>query len=438
MDAEREAVAAPKAKGTTLSWSREQVFSGDSELARRMRELDWSRTDLGPPETWPDTWRTAVNLCLTSGIPIVLYLGPSFTVLYNDVYISFLGEAKHPRYLGQPGRECWREIWDTIGPMLESVYATGKATWSEDVLMFFARRLPLEEVYVRFTFGPIPSGREGLSDLGGPSRFSVALLDGKTLLVTGGAILFLTRRHPANAAADEADCLKGFERKLEERKLLTRERMDALRRRLIGARDLIIDSAPILAWCRTDPDAAVGHAPAQHPRPLLRGYRVHTLLCRGSGLPIFYLLSPANVHDAPFARPLLEWAVRLYAIRPRIIRLDAAYWGLRLIAWIHAVLGAIAVIPWNPKSQKNRSCLPPTWTKQELGKRSGIERFFGRLFRVFPLQRPPLTGWSTVTCAVALSFSATIIVALAASQAGRPDLIRSPTRVLAHLWEGVS
>ncbi len=32
--------------------------------------------------------------------------------------------------------------------------------------------------------------------------------------------------------------------------------LTALRRRLIGARDLIIDSAPILAWHRTDPDAA--------------------------------------------------------------------------------------------------------------------------------------------------------------------------------------
>ncbi len=93
--------------------------------------------------------------------------------------------------------------------------------------------------------------------------------------------------------------------------------------------------APILAWRRTDPDATIGHAPAQHPRPLLRGYRVHTLLCRGSGLPVFFLLSPANVHDAPFARPRLQWAMRLYQIRPRIIRLDAAYWDLRLIAWIH-------------------------------------------------------------------------------------------------------
>lgn len=213
--------------------------------------------------------------------------------------------------------------------------------------------------------------------------------------------------------------------------------LTAIRCRLIGARDLIIDSAPILAWRRADPDAAFGHAPAHHPRPLLRGYRVHTLICRGSGLPLFFLLSPANSHDAPFAQPLLTWAMHLYQIRPRFIRLDAAYWGLRLIAWIHATLGAVAVIPWNPKRQKNRSCLPPTWTKEELGKRSGIERFFGRVFLFFHLQRPPLSGWSTMVRQVALTYTATIIVALAAHQAGRSDLIRSPKRVLAHVWEGL-
>jgi transposase len=210
----------------------------------------------------------------------------------------------------------------------------------------------------------------------------------------------------------------------------------ALRGGLIRARDLIIDSAPILGWRKADPDAAVGHAPAHHPRPLLRGYRVHTLLCRGSGLPVHFLVSPANVHDAPFARPLLETALHLYHLRPRVIRLDAGYWGLRLIAWIHSVLGAMAVIPWNPKRQKNRSCLPPTWTAEELGKRTSIERFFGRVFLFFHLQRPPLCGWSAIAAQVALTYTATIIVALAAQQAGRPDLLRSPKRVLAHIWEG--
>lgn len=211
--------------------------------------------------------------------------------------------------------------------------------------------------------------------------------------------------------------------------------LQAIRRRLIGARDLIIDSAPILAWRRRDPDAAYGHAPAHHPRPLLRGFRVHTLICRGSGLPLFFLLSPANSHDAPFAQRLLMGAVRLYQIHPRVIRLDAAYWGLRLIAWIHAGLGAVAVVPWNPKNQKKRSCLPPTWTREELGKRSSIERFFGRVFLFFHLQRPPLCGWSEIVSQVALTYAASIIVGLAAQQAGRPDLIRSPKRVIAHLWE---
>ncbi len=120
--------------------------------------------------------------------------------------------------------------------------------------------------------------------------------------------------------------------------------------------------------------------------------------------------------------------MRFYRIRPRIVRLDAAYWGLRLIAWIHGVLGAVAVIPWNPKNQKNRSCLPPSWTTEELGKRSSIERFFH-------LQRPPLCGWSEIASQVALTYAASIIVGLAAQLAGRPDLIRSPKRVLAHLWE---
>ncbi len=133
------------------------TFPGNSEMARRMRELDWTRTSLGSPDDWPPHLRSSVSLCLTSRIPIVMYWGEDFNVLYNDAYISFLGADKHPRFLGAPARECWREIWPTIGPMLRSVVQTAEATWAEDLLMHFARRLPAEEVYVRFSFGPIVS-----------------------------------------------------------------------------------------------------------------------------------------------------------------------------------------------------------------------------------------------------------------------------------------
>jgi hypothetical protein len=50
---------------------------------------------------------------------------------------------------------------------------------------------------------------------------------------------------------------------------------------------------------RTDPDAAYGHAPAHHPRSLLRGFRVHTLICRGSGLPLLFLPIDLPIHTTP-------------------------------------------------------------------------------------------------------------------------------------------
>jgi hypothetical protein len=94
------------------------------------------------------------------------------------------------------------------------------------------------------------------------------------------------------------------------------------------------------------------------------------------------------------------------------------------------------VSPWNPKRQKQQDGLPPTWTAAELGKRTSIERFFGRVLVFFRLQRPPVFGWSAVEVRVALTYAAVWVIALAAWQAGRPDLIRSPWLVLAHVWEG--
>src|SRR5262249_20837907 len=39
-------------------------------------------------------------------------------------------------------------------------------------------------------------------------------------------------------------------------------------------------------------------------------------------------------------------------VRPRVVRLDAAYWGLRLIQWIYATLGAVAIVPWTPSARR--------------------------------------------------------------------------------------
>src|SRR5262245_40599305 len=130
-------------------------FPGPSEMARRMRDFDWSKSDLGAPQQWPETLRVAVRICLTSRFPIVLWWGPQRTTLYNDGYIPVLGQTKHPVWLGRSGRECWIEIWDTIGPMIDSVFATGEATWSEDLMLAIDRHVPREEGYFTFSYSPI-------------------------------------------------------------------------------------------------------------------------------------------------------------------------------------------------------------------------------------------------------------------------------------------
>jgi hypothetical protein len=133
-----------------------ECLTGGGEMGRLMRAQDWSATPLGPVVGWPQSLKTAVSICLGSRYPIVLWWGKkALTQIYNDAYIPILGRSKHPASLGQSATECWSEIWHIIDPMLEGVFATGAATWSEDFLYVIARNVPREEGYFTFSYGPI-------------------------------------------------------------------------------------------------------------------------------------------------------------------------------------------------------------------------------------------------------------------------------------------
>ena len=101
------------------------------------------------------TFVAVVSLCLMSPSPILVWWGPNFALLYNDACVPFLGESRHPRCLGAAGRGCWEELWEVVGPTLESVRATGQGARSEAFPFFVARTLPREEVYLRFTYDPM-------------------------------------------------------------------------------------------------------------------------------------------------------------------------------------------------------------------------------------------------------------------------------------------
>lgn len=132
-----------------------RIFAGKGEMAALIRDREWAKTPLGPVESWPQSLRTAVSICLGSRHPIALWWGPERWMFYNDAYRPMLGERKHPQFLGASGQACWAEIWDVVGPMMDQVIETGEPTWSEDLFLLMLRYGYLEETYFTFSYSPI-------------------------------------------------------------------------------------------------------------------------------------------------------------------------------------------------------------------------------------------------------------------------------------------
>jgi signal transduction histidine kinase len=129
-------------------------------MGARMRAYDWAATPVGTPSTWPAHLTALVGMCLRSRLPMAIWWGREhLTTFYNDAYIQLLGLTKHPGWLGRSARDCWKELWPTVGPILDSVFDTGVATWSENGLAVLHRNLPLEEVYVTMSYSPIVGPR---------------------------------------------------------------------------------------------------------------------------------------------------------------------------------------------------------------------------------------------------------------------------------------
>ncbi len=130
------------------------LFVGEGEMATRVRAMDWSGAPVGPIQQWPQNLCIAVGIMLESRHPMLIWWGPEFTMFYNDAFMVLAG-SKHPTGLGQHGAEMFAEIWPTIGPMLNGVLSSGKATWVDDQLLMMNRRGLDEETYWTYSYSPI-------------------------------------------------------------------------------------------------------------------------------------------------------------------------------------------------------------------------------------------------------------------------------------------
>jgi len=142
---------------------RRDPLAGGGEMGALMRSIDWSKTGVGPVETWPQSLRTALSILLETGFPMYIAWGPEFTQFYNDGYRPILGATKHPAAMGLSTRVTFAEIWDIIGPMFQGVM-NGTATTVVDFLLPLDRFGFVEECYFIFSYSPI---RQENGEVGG-------------------------------------------------------------------------------------------------------------------------------------------------------------------------------------------------------------------------------------------------------------------------------
>jgi PAS domain-containing protein/anti-sigma regulatory factor (Ser/Thr protein kinase) len=130
-------------------------------MAERIDSFDWSRTVLGARADWPASLRVMVNVALRTRFPMLVFWGRDLIQLYNDAFVPILG-ARHPAALAQPARECWPEIWDTIGPLLHGALEAGEPVWAEDMAFTLERNGYPEETFFTFSYSQFGEpGEEG-------------------------------------------------------------------------------------------------------------------------------------------------------------------------------------------------------------------------------------------------------------------------------------
>ncbi|GAA1567684.1 hypothetical protein GCM10009827_106750 [Dactylosporangium maewongense] len=160
-------------------------FEAAGPLRKAYLDVDWAGGPLGPVSTWSPTLRGAVDLLLQTRNAVTLFWGPQFVMVYNAAYVDMIGD-KHPAALGAPAREVFAEIWEEIGPLLESVLAGRGATWAEDMKLYMDRHGYPEETYFTFSYSAVrgPDGViEGVIDIA--SETTVQVIDRRRLDLLG-------------------------------------------------------------------------------------------------------------------------------------------------------------------------------------------------------------------------------------------------------------
>lgn len=124
-------------------------------MRKRIGELDWASTSLGPMAAWPVRLQAVVDLMLDSAEPMVVWWGHDHVQIYNDAYAPRVDDRSGTTALGHPAATTWKQGWEKIEPMVRDILAGGASKTYPDFPFRIDRNGKLEEAYWTYSLTPV-------------------------------------------------------------------------------------------------------------------------------------------------------------------------------------------------------------------------------------------------------------------------------------------
>ncbi|CAO2656101.1 Nn.00g049040.m01.CDS01 [Neocucurbitaria sp. VM-36] len=137
---------------------------GDIEHLEWVRQYNWDSSSYGPIDSWPPELRQACEMALASPDPSGIIWGSDHTIAYNHAFAIISGD-KHPRAMGRPYIENWREHWPVYQPIFRRIKEYGESFKQKNVLRMLIRDGSLEETFFDSTFIPILTAKRSIEGI---------------------------------------------------------------------------------------------------------------------------------------------------------------------------------------------------------------------------------------------------------------------------------
>ncbi|TCN56551.1 PAS domain S-box protein [Flavobacterium circumlabens] len=108
-------------------------LSPHSEIAKLIRDKDWSNNPIGKADLWPPVLKSALIIISNSKLPTVLFWGNELVVFYNDTFLEILDSNEKEKFsFGEPFKNNSDKEWEFIEPILKNILLQGNTVFYEN------------------------------------------------------------------------------------------------------------------------------------------------------------------------------------------------------------------------------------------------------------------------------------------------------------------